>query len=150
MSGSVNKVILIGNLGADPDVRTTPQGAMVATLSIATSESFTDRDGKRQERTEWHKVILWNKLAELAQRFLAKGRKVYVEGRLQTRSWDDQQSGQKKYTTEVIASQMTFIDSGGRDGGRDSGGEGRGPSGGHESPGDAWPDAGSGSVTVPF
>ena len=115
MSGSVNKVILIGNLGADPDVRTTPQGTTVVTLSIATSESFTGKDGQRQDRTEWHRVVLWNKLAELAQRFLAKGRKVYIEGRLQTRSWDDQQSGQKKYTTEIIGTSMTFIDGGHRD-----------------------------------
>ena len=125
MSG-VNKVILLGNIGADPEVRTTPGGAMVATLSIATSESFTGKDGQRQERTEWHRVVLWNKLAELAQRFLAKGRKVYLEGRLQTRSWDDQQSGQKRYATEIVASQMTFVDGaggvGGAEGGSKSGG----------------------------
>jgi single-strand DNA-binding protein len=112
MSG-VNKVILLGNIGADPEVRTTSGGAVVATLSIATSESFTGKDGQRQERTEWHRVVLWNKLAELAQRFLAKGRKVYLEGRLQTRSWDDQQTGQKRYATEIVASQMTFVDGAG-------------------------------------
>lgn len=112
MSGSVNKVILIGNLGADPDVRTTGQGQMVATLSIATSERFKDRDGAQQERTEWHRVVLWGKTAELAQRYLQKGRKVYVEGRIQTRSWDDPQSGQKRYSTEVVASELTFLDSG--------------------------------------
>ncbi len=121
MAGSVNKVILIGNLGADPDVRTTPSGQMVATLSIATSETFNNREGQRQERTEWHRVQLWGKQAELAQRYLTKGRKVYIEGRIQTRSWDDQQSGQKRYSTEVVANQMVFIDSGGG-GGRDAGG----------------------------
>jgi len=121
MAGSVNKVIIIGNLGADPDVRTTPSGQMVATISIATSETFNNREGQRQERTEWHRVQLWGKQAELAQRYLLKGRKVYIEGRIQTRSWDDQQSGQKRYATEIVASQMVFIDSGGG-GGRDAGG----------------------------
>ena len=118
---SINKIILIGNLGADPDVRTTATGQMVATLSIATSETFNDKAGQRQERTEWHRVVLWGKSAELAQRYLAKGRKVYIEGRIQTRSWDDQQSGQKRYSTEIVANQMVFIDSGGG-GGRDAGG----------------------------
>ena len=122
MAGSVNKVILIGNLGADPDVRTTPSGQMVATISIATSETFNNREGQRQERTEWHRVQLWGKQAELAQRYLTKGRKVYIEGRIQTRSWDDQQSGQKRYSTEIVASQMVFIDSGGGGGARDAGG----------------------------
>ncbi len=142
MAGSVNKVILIGNLGADPDVRTTPQGAMVATISIATSESFTNREGQRQDRTEWHRVVLWNKLAELAQRYLAKGRKVYIEGRLQTRSWDDQQSGQKKYTTEIIANNMTFIDSGGR------GDSDRAPSGSHDEGGGSY-GGGGGAPSAP-
>ncbi len=120
MAGSVNKVILIGNLGADPDVRTTPSGQMVATISVATSETFNNREGQRQERTEWHRVQLWGKLAELAQRYLTKGRKVYIEGRIQTRSWDDQQTGQKRYATDIVANQMVFIDSG--SGGRDAGG----------------------------
>ena len=130
---SVNKAIILGNLGADPDVRTTPQGQMVATLSIATSESFTNRDGQRQERTEWHRVVLWGKTAELAQRYLQKGRKVFIEGRIQTRSWDDQQTGQKRYSTEVVASNMVFIDSGGgREGaGEDGGGYGGGGGGGY-------------------
>lgn len=111
MSGSVNKVIIIGNLGADPDVRTTPSGQMVASLSIATSETFNNREGQRQERTEWHRVQLWGKQAELAQRYLSKGRKVYIEGRIQTRSWDDEKSGQKRYSTEIVASNVTFLDS---------------------------------------
>jgi single-strand DNA-binding protein len=112
MAGSVNKVILIGNLGADPEIRTTPQGQKVGSLSVATSESFTNREGQRQERTEWHRVVLWGRLAELAERYLGKGRKVYIEGRIQTRSWDDQQTGQKRYATEIVANNMTFIDSG--------------------------------------
>ena len=111
---SVNKAIIVGALGADPDVRTTPSGQMVATLSIATSERFNNREGERQERTEWHRVQVWGKQAELAQRYLTKGRKVYIEGRIQTRSWDDQQTGQKRYSTEIVASQMVFIDSGGQ------------------------------------
>jgi len=117
MSGSVNKVIIIGNLGADPDVRTTPSGQIVASLSIATSETFNDREGKRQERTEWHRVQVWGKTAELAQRYLSKGRKVYVEGRIQTRSWDDQATGAKRYSTEIVCSQLTFLDSTGGGGG---------------------------------
>ena len=110
MSGSVNKVILVGNLGADPDVKTTASGNTVATLSIATSERFKDRDGNAQERTEWHRVVVWGKTAELAAKYLQKGRKVYVEGRIQTRSWDD--NGTKRYATEVVADQVTFLDSG--------------------------------------
>lgn len=130
MAGSVNKVILIGNLGADPDVRTTPSGQMVATISVATSETFNNREGQRQERTEWHRVQLWGKLAELAQRYLSKGRKVYIEGRIQTRSWDDQQTGQKRYSTEVVANQMVFIDSGAGGGAREGGGYDEGGGGG--------------------
>jgi single-strand DNA-binding protein len=125
MAGSVNKVIIIGNLGQDPDVRTTANGQMVATLSIATSESFNGRDGNRQERTEWHRVVVWAKLAELAQRYLSKGRKVFIEGRIQTRSWEDAQSGQKRYSTEIVARDMVFLDStqgGGQGGGNYSGG----------------------------
>ena len=121
MSGSINKVILIGNLGSDPEVRTTPTGQQVATLSIATSRNYKDREGNRREETEWHRVIVWNQLAELAQRYLAKGRKVYIEGRLQTRSWDDTQTGQKRYTTEIVADQMTFLGSGTGQGERSEG-----------------------------
>ena len=131
MAGSVNKVILIGNLGQDPEVRTTSNGQMVATLSIATSESYNGRDGNRQERTEWHRVVVWAKLAELAQRYLSKGRKVFVEGRIQTRSWDDAQSGQKRYSTEIVARDLVFLDSmqgGGQGGGSYGGGQGGGGS----------------------
>jgi len=133
MSGSVNKVILIGNLGADPDVRTTPSGQMVASLSLATSETFTDRAGEKKTTTEWHRVQLWGKQAELAQRYLSKGRKVYIEGRIQTRSWDDQATGAKRYATEIVASNVTFLDS---DKGRDSGGgsEGQQGSGQRQAP----------------
>lgn len=109
--GSVNKVILLGNLGRDPDVKMTQGGQQVATFNIATSESYQPKDGgQRQERTEWHTIVAWGKLAELAGRFLKKGRKVYVEGKLQTRSYDGK-DGTKKYVTEVIAQGLTFVDS---------------------------------------
>ena len=111
MAQGVNKVILIGNLGADPEVRYTADGTAVANFSLATAESWKDRtSGERQERTEWHRVVLWRQLAELAKEYLKKGSKVYIEGKLQTRSWDDQ-SGQKRYTTEVVGNQMNFLDS---------------------------------------
>ena len=106
----VNKVIIVGRLGADPEVRNTQTGQTVCTLSLATSESWV-KDGKKEERTEWHRVVLWAKQAELAQRYLKKGRMVYIEGRLQTRSWQDNQ-GQKRYTTEIIGNTMQFIDGG--------------------------------------
>ncbi len=106
--GSVNKAILIGRLGADPEVRYTPSGAAVANFRIATSESWNDKQGQRQERTEWHRIVAWGKLAELCGEYLAKGRQVYVEGRLQTRAWDDR-DGNKRYTTEVQAREITFL-----------------------------------------
>ena len=104
MSG-VNKVILIGNLGGDPTVRYTPQGTAVANFNIATTERFTNRSGEKEERTEWHRIVAWGKLAEICQQYLKKGKQVYVEGRLQTRQWEDQQ-GQKRQTTEVVANNM--------------------------------------------
>lgn len=107
MSG-INKVILVGRLGADPEVKTVSGGNTVARLSLATSENWTDREGQRQERTEWHRVVVWGKLAELCGKYLNKGRQVYVEGRLQTRSWEDQQ-GQKRYTTEIVAQTVQFL-----------------------------------------
>jgi single-strand DNA-binding protein len=107
--GGVNKVILIGNLGADPELKYTPSGVPVVNFSLATSESWTDKSGERQERTEWHRIVLWRKLAEIAGQYLRKGSKLYVEGKLQTRSWDDQ-SGQKRYTTEVVVNDMQMLD----------------------------------------
>ncbi len=104
----VNKVILIGNLGADPDLRYTPSGAAVATLSIATNEVWKDNEGNQQQKTEWHRVVLWRKLAEVAGQYLKKGSQVYIEGRLQTRSWDDK-DGVKRYTTEIIGNNMQML-----------------------------------------
>ncbi len=116
MSG-VNKVILVGRLGTEPEVRSTQGGMQVCTLSLATSETW-EKNGKREEKTEWHRVVLWGKLAELAQKYLKKGRMVYIEGKLQTRSWQDQQ-GQKRYTTEIVGNTMQFIDGGTSGGNRD-------------------------------
>ena len=120
----VNKVILIGNLGKDPEVKYTPGGMPVAKFSLATNERFKDKGGEWQDRTEWHNVVLWQRLAEIAGEYLKKGGKVYIEGRLQTRSWDDKQTGQKKYMTEIVASDLILL--GGRgEGAGDSGGSSR-------------------------
>jgi len=118
---SLNRVQLIGNLGKDPEIKYTPQGTAVAKITIATNERFKDKSGEWQDRTEWHNVVLWQRLAEIAGEYLKKGGKVYIEGRLQTRSWDDKTSGQKKYMTEVVASDLILL--GGRgEGGASSGG----------------------------
>ncbi|WP_447527383.1 single-stranded DNA-binding protein [Vreelandella sp. TE19] len=115
MARGINKVILIGNLGQDPEVRFTPSGTAVANLNLATSDTWTDRQsGQRQERTEWHRIVLFNKTAEIAQQYLKKGSKVYVEGRLQTRKWQDQ-NGQDRFSTEVVANDMQMLDSRGGD-----------------------------------
>ncbi|RTR01531.1 single-stranded DNA-binding protein [Halomonas nitroreducens] len=120
MARGVNKVILIGNLGQDPEVRFTPSGTAVANLNLATTDTWTDRQsGQRQERTEWHRVVMFNKLAEISQQYLRKGSRVYVEGRLQTRKWQDQ-NGQDKYSTEIVANDMQMLDS--RSGGEMGGG----------------------------
>ena len=115
MSG-VNKVILIGNLGADPEVRFTGSGTAVANFNIATTERFNNREGEKQERTEWHRIVMFGRQAEIAKEYLHKGRQVYIEGRLQTRQWEDQQ-GQKRYTTEVVCNNMQMIGSRGSGGG---------------------------------
>lgn len=106
----VNKVIIVGRLGKDPEVRQVGQSGTVAQLTVATSENWVDKEGQKQERTEWHRVVAWGKLGEICGKHLSKGRQVYVEGRLQTRSWEDQQ-GQKKYSTEIIASTVQFLGS---------------------------------------
>ncbi len=106
MSG-INKVIIVGRLGQDPEMKAVGQGSTVTRLSVATSESWNDKNGQKQERTEWHRVTVWGKLAELCGKYLAKGRMVYVEGKLQTRSWED--NGQKKYATDIVASTVQFL-----------------------------------------
>src|SRR5208282_5875750 len=125
---SVNKVILIGNLGKDPEVKFTPQGTPVAKITLATNERFKGKDGQWQDRTEWHNVVLWQRLAEIAGEYLKKGGKVYIEGRLQTRSWDDKQSGQKKYMTEIVANDLVLLGGRGESGGGEYAGSSRGSS----------------------
>jgi len=107
---SLNKIMLIGHLGKDPEIRYTPDGSPVATFSLATSENWTDKSGSRQEHTEWHLIVAWNRLADLSKRFLSKGRQVYVEGRIRSREWNDR-DGNKRRTTEVIASQIVLLGS---------------------------------------
>ena len=122
MPKSVNKVILIGNLGKDPEVKYTPSGLPVANFSLATNERFKDKDGNWQDRTEWHNIVAWQRLAEIAGEYLKKGRSVYIEGRLQTRSWDDKESGQKKYRTEIVAQDLVLLGGRGEGEGGDGGG----------------------------
>lgn len=117
MAGSVNKVILVGNLGRDPEVRRLESGTAVATFSLATNETYTDKSGERRTITEWHNVVLWRGLAEIAEKYLRKGSLIYLEGKLRTRSWEDQDKN-TRYTTEVVADNMTML------GGRNDGGGG--------------------------
>jgi single-strand DNA-binding protein len=116
--GTVNKVIIVGNMGRDAEVRYTPGGAAVATLSLATTDVWNDKAGQRQEKTEWHRVVVWGKQAETLAEYLTKGRQIYVEGRLQTRQWDDK-DGNKRYTTEIRSDRIVLL--GGRGGGAGDG-----------------------------
>ncbi len=128
----VNKVILIGNLGRDPEVRSTTSGQPVASFTLATSRRWRDKNGQKQEQTEWHNIVVWGKQAEIAGQYLTKGKQVFIEGRLQTRSWDDRQSGEKKYRTEIVCDNFQML--GGRGGDFEAadrqgqGGQGGGPS----------------------
>ena len=106
--GGINKVLLIGNLGSDPEIKTMPSGDMVANFSIATSERWTTKDGSKEERTEWHRIVAFRRLAEICNEYLFKGKQVYIEGRLQTRKWEDR-DGNMRYTTEVVAGQMVML-----------------------------------------
>ena len=110
MAGGVNKVMLLGNLGRDPEVRFTPSGQAVANFTIATNESWTDKSGQKQEKTEWHRIVVWGKLAELCGEYLKKGRQAFIEGRLQTREWTDKEN-KKNYTTEIVANNVQFLGS---------------------------------------
>jgi len=118
MAKSVNKVILVGNLGKDPEVKFTPSGVPVAKFSLATNERYKDKAGEWQDRTEWHNIVAWQRLAEIVGEYVKKGSKIYIEGRLQTSSWEDKQSGEKKYRTEIVASDLVLL------GGRGEGGGG--------------------------
>lgn len=118
----INKVILVGRLGADPEVRYTQDGTMVTNLRIATSEQWKDKNGERVERTEWHRVVTFRRLAEICGNYLSKGSLVYIEGRIQTRAWDDKE-GNKRYTTEIIALTMQMLDRKGQQDGKSGGGD---------------------------
>jgi single-strand DNA-binding protein len=117
MASSVNKVILIGNLGADPELKYTPSNRAVCNLSLATNEVFKDKSGTRQERTEWHRVTVWGEQGETCSKYLGKGRSVYIEGRLQTRSWEDK-DGKKRYSTDIVADRVVFLGGGQQSGAR--------------------------------
>jgi single-strand DNA-binding protein len=148
MAGSVNKVILVGHLGKDPEIRSIPSGTSVAKFSIATDERFTDKSGEKQERTEWHNIEAWGKLAEICGQYLRKGSMVYIEGSIRTESWDDKETGVKKYKTKIVAKEMTMLDKKG------SGDEG-GYSGGYRKPASTGAPAGRGAEVedddeVPF
>jgi single-strand DNA-binding protein len=125
MPKSVNKVILIGNLGKDPEVKYTPSGTAFAKFSLATNERFKDKSGEWQDRTEWHNIVAWQRLAEIVGEYVKKGSKLYIEGRLQTSSWDDKESGQKKYKTEIVANDLVLL-SGRGEGDSEGGGGSRG------------------------
>jgi len=109
MAKSINKVILIGNLGKDPEVKFTPNGTPVAKFSLATNERYKDKAGEWQDRTEWHNIVAWQRLAEIVGEYVKKGSKIYIEGRLQTSSWEDKQSGEKKYRTEIVAQDLVLL-----------------------------------------
>lgn len=160
MAGSVNKVILVGNLGADPEIRRTQDGRPIANFSVATSESWRDRNtGERREKTEWHRVVVFNEgLCKVIEQYVKKGSKVYLEGQLQTRKWQDQ-NGQDRYSTEVVLqgfnSNLTMLDSrgeGGGSGGWDQGGGSSGGSFGQSGPGGAMggPSGGDIDDEIPF
>lgn len=133
MAKSVNKVILIGNLGKDPEVKYTPSGMAVANFTLATNERYKDKEGNWQDKTEWHNLVAFQRTAEIVGEYLKKGRSCYVEGKLQTRSWDDKESGQKKYRTEIVVNDLVLL-AGGREGGEGGGGYG-GSRGGQKSSG---------------
>ena len=124
---SVNKVFLVGNLGKDPELRHIGSGTAVCTFSLATTDRFKNKQGEQQDKTEWHNIVAWAGLAEICGKYLHKGKQVYIEGRIQTRSWDDKETGQKKYMTEIVANEMQMLgragDSGGGSGGSSGGGK---------------------------
>ena len=146
----VNKAILVGNLGRDPELRTTPNGQSVVNFTLATSETWTDKSGERVERTEWHRIVVWGRTAEMCNQYLSKGRTVYVEGRIQTREWEDK-DGNKRYTTEINANTVNFI--GPRTGGESGGGGSSGGGGGAPSSGTSGPPEDPGPAmddNIPF
>jgi len=140
----INKAILIGRLGSDPEVRYTPSGVAVANFNIATSEEWKDKDsGEKKERTEWHRIVAWSKLGEICGEYLSKGRQVYIEGRIQTRSWEDR-DGNKRYTTEIVATDVQFL------GGRDAGSGAKASSGASASNHESSPIQAPEDDDIPF
>lgn len=139
----VNKVILIGNLGRDPEVRSTPSGQAVASFTLATNRRWRDKNGQKQEETEWHNIVVWGKQAEIAGQYLTKGKQIYLEGRLQTRSWEDRNSGEKKYRTEIVCDNFQMLSRGDMEGGRGGGGS-RDFGGGSSGGGPSYDDPGYG------
>lgn len=140
----INKAILVGRLGSDPEVRYTPSGVAVANFNIATSEEWKDKDsGEKKERTEWHRIVAWSKLGEICGEYLSKGRQVYIEGRIQTRSWEDR-DGNKRYTTEIVATDVQFL------GGRDAGSGPRAAGGGAASDSQGSPIQAPEDDDIPF
>jgi single-strand DNA-binding protein len=147
---SVNKVILVGNVGKDPELRYTPSGTAVCTFSLATSERFKNKQGEQQERTEWHNIVVWAGLAEVCGKYLAKGKQIYLEGRIQNRSYDDR-DGNKRYITEIIASEMQMLGRAGEQGGGSGGGAGGRPaSQGYEPSGDSQEPSFNPDDDIPF
>jgi single-strand DNA-binding protein len=144
----INKVILVGRLGKDPEIKSTAGGNTVAKFSLATDERYTDKSGEKQERTEWHNIVVWGKLAEICGQYLRKGKLVYIEGSIRTDSWEDKESGQKKYRTEIIGNTMKMLDKKGDDEGGYGGGGGY--SGARKSGGSAPAPQGDDDDEVPF
>jgi single-strand DNA-binding protein len=147
--GSVNKVILVGNLGRDAELRYTPGGAAVATLNMATTEVWNDKSGQRQEKTEWHRVVFWGKVAESLTEYLTKGKQVYVEGRLETRQWNDK-DGNKRYTTEIKGDKIVLLGGGGGRGAGTSRGGGEDSMGGGPAHGSDMPEQPLTDDDIPF
>src|SRR5579863_2047072 len=141
MAKSVNKVILLGNVGKDPEIRSTPNGVMVANFTLATSDRFQDPQGNWQDRTEWHNLVTFKRTAEIVRDYVKKGTKLYVEGKLQTRSWDDKESGQKRYKTEIVVFDLSLLS------GRDEGGSSQGSRGGSSASYDQRPSAGHDDIS---
>lgn len=144
----VNKVILIGHLGKDPEVQTFEGGNMKCKFTLATTETFKDKSGQKQEQTEWHNVVMWGSLADIASKFLRKGTPVYLEGKIKSRSWDDAQSGQKKYITEIVADNMNML--GGKESGGSSTGNNFASNSSQSSPSESFSGVDSPSDDLPF
>ncbi len=140
----LNKVLLIGNLGKDPEMRSLPSGQPVASFTLATSRRWRDKNGQKQEQTEWHQIVIFGKQAEIAGQYLTKGKQIYVEGRIQTRSWDDRQTGEKKYRTEIVCDNFQMLGSRGGGGDFEGAGSSAGAGGASYGGGPSYDDQGSG------